>query len=82
MSGSAKTFRYLYTKKLTPLAARPCHALDRTFGNSGVGILEGPATASFSMSIGKHFALKERIGFHWEAQFANLFDWACSGPLR
>src|SRR5262249_7275079 len=29
------------------------------FGNSGVGILEGPATAAFSMSVGKSFAITE-----------------------
>jgi len=26
------------------------------------------------MSVGKNFSITERIGFHWEAQFANLFD--------
>lgn len=44
------------------------------YGNCGVGILEGPATNSFSMSTGKAFALTERISLRYEAQFANLFN--------
>ena len=44
------------------------------FGNCGVGILEGPGTATFSMSAGKTFALTERIGLRFESQFANLFN--------
>jgi hypothetical protein len=44
------------------------------YGTCGVGILEGPATATFSMSVGKTFSLTERIGFRYEAQFANLFN--------
>jgi hypothetical protein len=44
------------------------------FGTCGSGILEGPGTATFSMSAGKTFQLTERIGVRYEAQFANLFD--------
>jgi hypothetical protein len=44
------------------------------FGNCGVGILQGPGTATFSMSAGKSFAITERIGLQYEAQFANLFN--------
>lgn len=44
------------------------------FGNCGSGILEGPGTATFSMSAGKTFQLSERFGFRYEAQFANLFN--------
>ncbi len=40
------------------------------YGNCGVGILEGPGTVTFSMSAGKTFALTERIGLRFEAQFA------------
>jgi hypothetical protein len=39
-----------------------------------VGILEGPGTATFSMSAGKTFQIAERIGVRYEAQFANLFN--------
>jgi hypothetical protein len=46
------------------------------FGNCGVGILEGPGTATFSMSAGKTFHLNERFGFRYEAQFSNLFNLA------
>ena len=44
------------------------------FGTCGSGILEGPGTATFSMSAGKSFALTERVAFRYEAQFANLFN--------
>jgi hypothetical protein len=44
------------------------------FGNCGVGILEGPGTATFSMSAGKTFQIGERVGVRYEAQFANLFN--------
>ena len=44
------------------------------FGNCGVGILEGPGTVTFSMSAGKTFAIAERVGLHFESQFANLFN--------
>jgi hypothetical protein len=44
------------------------------FGNCGVGILEGPGTATFSMSAGKTFLLTERVGLLFESQFANLFN--------
>jgi hypothetical protein len=44
------------------------------FGTCGSGILQGPGTATFSMSAGKSFALTERISLRYEAQFANLFN--------
>jgi hypothetical protein len=44
------------------------------FGTCGVGILQGPGTATFSMSAGKTFQVTERIGVRYEAQFANLFN--------
>jgi hypothetical protein len=44
------------------------------FGNCGVGILEGPSTTTLSTSIGKTFHVTERLGVHYEAQFANLFN--------
>jgi hypothetical protein len=44
------------------------------FGNCGVGILQGPGTAVFSASVGKTFAISERFGVRYEAQFANLFN--------
>jgi hypothetical protein len=45
-----------------------------SFGTCGVGILEGPGTATFSMSAGKTLQLTERVGVRYEAQFANLFN--------
>ncbi|HXX22234.1 MAG TPA: carboxypeptidase-like regulatory domain-containing protein [Terriglobia bacterium] len=62
----------------------PAHPVDASgtaepiarFGNCGVGILEGPGTATFSMSAGKTFHLSERFGLRYEAQFSNLFNLA------
>ncbi|HLM99229.1 MAG TPA: TonB-dependent receptor [Bryobacteraceae bacterium] len=44
------------------------------FGTCGVGILQGPGTAVYSMSVGKTFNLDERFHVRYEAQFANLFN--------
>ena len=44
------------------------------FGDCGTGILQGPGTATFSMSAGKTFQVTERLGVRYEAQFANLFN--------
>jgi hypothetical protein len=44
------------------------------FGTCGVGILTGPHTVTFSSSFGKTFQITERLGLHYEAQFANLFN--------
>jgi hypothetical protein len=62
----------------------PAHPVDASgtaepigrFGNCGVGVLEGPGTATFSMSAGKTFHLNERFALRYEAQFANLFNLA------
>ena len=44
------------------------------FGTCGVGILQGPRTATFSMSLGKSLHLTEQLTLRYEAQFANLFN--------
>jgi hypothetical protein len=44
------------------------------FGTCGSGILEGPGTATFSMSAGKTFDLHEHFKVRYEAQFANIFN--------
>jgi len=44
------------------------------YGTCGTGILEGPGTATFSMSAGKTFRVTERVGVRYEAQFSNLFN--------
>jgi hypothetical protein len=44
------------------------------FGNCGPGILQGPNTVTFSMSLGKTVHLTERFAVRYEAQFANLFN--------
>jgi hypothetical protein len=44
------------------------------FGNCSVGILEGPSTTTFSMSVGKSVRITETVSARYEAQFANLFN--------
>ena len=42
------------------------------FGNSGLGILEGPGTVNLSMGVGKSFPIAERFVFKIEGSFTNL----------
>jgi len=44
------------------------------FGNCSVGILHGPGTRTFSMTLGKQFDITERMKLRYEADFANLFN--------
>jgi hypothetical protein len=44
------------------------------FGNCGVGILEGPDTATFSTAVGKTFLVTERFRVQYQALFANIFN--------
>ena len=42
------------------------------FGNSGLGILEGPGTFNLSTSLGKSFSIRERVAVKLEGSFTNL----------
>lgn len=42
------------------------------FGNSGVGIVEGPGTIGWNMGMTKRFHLAERFGLRLEGTFTNL----------
>jgi len=44
------------------------------FGNCPVGFLHGPGTTVFSATIGKAFAVSDRVNLRYEAAFANLFN--------
>jgi len=44
------------------------------FGNCTVGSLQGPRTATFSMSAAKTVRVGEKFSVRYEAQFANLFN--------
>lgn len=52
---------------------RPANNIGR-FGNCGVGILEGPGTRTFSLTVGKQVALAGTARARFEASFSNLFD--------
>jgi Carboxypeptidase regulatory-like domain/TonB dependent receptor len=52
---------------------RPANNIGR-FGNCGVGTLEGPGTAVFSLTIGKSLVVAGTSRLRFEAAFSNLFD--------
>jgi len=49
------------------------------FGNSGVGIVEGPGTFSWNAAMQKRFALTEKLGLRLEGSFTNLPNWTNLG---
>ena len=44
------------------------------FGNSGVGILEGPGTATVAAGLAKEFRIAEKVRFRLEGTFTNLLN--------
>jgi hypothetical protein len=44
------------------------------FGNSGVGILQGPGTAAVSMGVAKGFHITERFQARFETTFTNVLN--------
>jgi hypothetical protein len=44
------------------------------FGNAGVGILEGPGTATINLGLAKVFKLRERAKLRFEATFTNVLN--------
>jgi len=54
-----------------------CPPLATGFGNSGVGILQGPSELNFDFSVFKHFPLhkiKETADLEFRSEFFNLFN--------
>ena len=46
-----------------------------TFGNSGVGIVHGPAQNNFDIAVGKQFQTwSEKVGLQFRAEFFNAFN--------
>ena len=44
------------------------------FGDAGVGILQGPGTATVSLGLAKNFAITERVKFRFESTFTNVLN--------
>jgi hypothetical protein len=44
------------------------------FGDAGVGILEGPGTATASLGLAKVFNVSERLKLRFESTFTNVFN--------
>jgi hypothetical protein len=49
------------------------------FGNSGVGIVEGPGTFTWNAGMRKSFAIAERVALKLEGSFTNLPNWTNLG---
>jgi hypothetical protein len=44
------------------------------FGNAGVGVLQGPGTATVSLGVAKQFLLTERVHARFETTFTNVLN--------
>ena len=44
------------------------------FGNAGVGILQGPGTATVSLGVAKRFAITEKVHARFETTFTNILN--------
>jgi hypothetical protein len=44
------------------------------FGNSGVGILTGPGTATWSAGLSKTFPIREYVRMRFESTFSNVLN--------
>jgi hypothetical protein len=44
------------------------------WGNSGMGIIEGPGLQSYDLSLAKHFSLTERFNLRLQSDFFNAFN--------
>ncbi len=44
------------------------------FGNAGVGVLEGPGTATISLGVAKQFVITERLHARFETTFTNVLN--------
>jgi hypothetical protein len=57
---------------LAAFAATPANA--GRFGNAGVGILQGPGTASVSLGVAKIFPITEKVHVRFESTFTNALN--------
>ena len=57
---------------LAAFAAPPANA--GRFGNAGVGILQGPGTATVSLGVAKTFPLTEKVHLRFESTFTNVLN--------
>ncbi len=57
-----------------PLAFSATPAGAGRFGNAGVGILEGPATAAVSLGVAKQFHITEAVHARFETTFTNVLN--------
>jgi hypothetical protein len=44
------------------------------FGNAGVGIIQGPGTATVSLGVAKRFAITEKVHARFETTFTNVLN--------
>ena len=63
--------RWFDTSAFVPLTA---NTPNQIFGNSGVGIIRAPGLVNFDFNLAKNFALTERFGMQFRAEFFNAFN--------
>jgi hypothetical protein len=63
--------RWFDTSAFVPLTA---NTQNQIFGNSGVGIVRAPGLVNFDFNLAKNFALTERFGMQFRAEFFNAFN--------
>jgi hypothetical protein len=51
-----------------------------TYGNSAYGILHGPGTNNWDISLGKNTKMKENVNFQFRAEFLNAFNHPSFNP--
>jgi hypothetical protein len=57
-----------------PAAFTPTPIGAGRFGNAGVGILQGPGTATVSLGVAKEFPITERLHVRFESTFTNVLN--------
>ena len=44
------------------------------FGDTGRGILRGPAQRNVDLSVNKYFPIREKLTLEWRSEFFNVFN--------
>jgi hypothetical protein len=70
-SGQRTVDRWFDTGAFVPLTANTSNQI---FGNSGVGIVRAPGLVNFDFNLAKNFALTERFGMQFRAEFFNALN--------
>ncbi len=67
-------FKILLATPPTTPTADSVFVPNQAFGNSGIGVIRGPALVNFDFNLAKDFALTERQSLQLRAEFFNFFN--------